>query len=263
MQALNNDQLRRIAPSIFATQADDRCSERYRFVPTIEVIEALRGEGFYPVSVKASKARTEEGAEYVKHSLRLRREADMSRKLTRFGQILPELALTNSHNGTSGFNLDAALLRLVCTNGLIANSGGQTLRYRHSGRDDLVGRVIEGAYSIVENFPLISEKIEAWSDVMLTQEQRMAFARAAAPLRFDTDVPPQLLLAHRRFGDDRPDLFSTMNVIQENMIRGGIALPRTPTGRRSSSRPITSVDKDLKLNRALWQLAEKMSKLVS
>lgn len=260
MQTLTND---RLHPSVFATQHAGGLSEKYRFVPTIEVLDALRGEGFFPVSMSASRSKTDDGREYVKHHIRLRREADLGSKLTRVGQVIPELALTNSHNGTSGFILDAALHRLVCSNGLICNDSQGALRFRHSGKDDLTGRILEGAYSIVEEFPRIADKVEEWSSIQLNAGQRLAFAKAALPLRFDEDanVSPEQLLVPRRYGDRREDLFTTFNVVQETLIRGGIHTGRK-NGRRQTTRKVTSVDRDLRLNRSLWVLADELAKAV-
>ncbi len=272
MQVLNNDQLHRLAPSLFAREPAGGLSEKYRFVPTIDVVEALRNEGFFPVAVSASRSRTEDGIDYVKHSLRLRREQDLGIELKRggaVGQCVPELALTNSHNGTSGFILDAALHRLVCSNGLVCADSQGSLRYRHTGKDDLIGRVLEGAYEIVEDFPLIADKVDAWSGIQLDHGQRLAFAMAALPLRFDADpvtgafpITPDALLQPRRYGDNRQDLFTTFNVAQENIIRGGIYAGRK-NGRRQTTRKVTSVDRDLKLNKALWTLADELAKLVT
>lgn len=265
MQTLSNDQLFKVAPSIFAQSADLNRSERYRFVPTIEVVDSLRAEGFLPVKVSASRSKTPEGADYVKHSIRFRRESDMGTKMAKVGQLLPELALTNSHNGTSSFILDPAILRLVCTNGLVVSNSQGAMRFQHGGKDDLTGRVLEGAFSIVEDFPLIADKIAEWSDLQLTRDQQLAFARSAKPLRFDDEVEinPEQLLKWRRYGDAKPDAFTCFNVVQENLIRGGVHLPRSAnTGRRQSSRAITSVDRDLKLNRSLWILMDELTKLV-
>jgi hypothetical protein len=55
--ALSNEQLRSIAPSIFATQPYDKVSDRYSFIPTIDVVEKMRTEGFAPFSVTQSKTR--------------------------------------------------------------------------------------------------------------------------------------------------------------------------------------------------------------
>lgn len=260
MQALSNETLHRIAPSIFAAEPAEGLSAKYRFVPTIEVVDALRGEGFFPVSVAASRCKTDDGRDYVKHTLRLRRGQDLDTKLARVGQVLPELALTNSHNGTSGFLLDPALHRLVCSNGLICAESQGTLRFRHSGKDDLIGRVLEGAYEIVDDFPRIADKVEEWSGIELDAGQRLAFAKAALPLRFDEDstIQPEQLLTPHRYADHKADVFSTLNVIQENLIKGGIYTGRK-NGRRQTTRKVTSVDRDLKLNRSLWILANALA----
>jgi hypothetical protein len=58
---LSNDQLHRSAPSIFAATPWPRMSGRYRFVPTIEVVDLLRDRGFAPCvpsrAALASRAR--------------------------------------------------------------------------------------------------------------------------------------------------------------------------------------------------------------
>lgn len=262
---LSREQLQHFAPSIFATSAAETTSEKYRFVPTIEVIDALQSEGFYPVAVAQSRSKTEDGRDFVKHNIRLRQSGDIGRKAT-FIDAIPELSLTNSHNGTSGFILDAALHRLVCANGLVVASEQGSLRYRHSGKNDLVGNIIEGAYSIVNEFPLIANSVAAWSDIKLEEEERLLLANAALPLRFDQDeegkfpITADKLLKPRHWLDrGNTDLWTTFNAIQEGVIRGGIRAGYK-NNRRVTTRKVTSVDKDLKLNRALWQITDHFAK---
>ena len=47
---LSDDQIRRVAPSIFAEAPHDSRSERYAYIPTAAVLAELRKEGFEPVS---------------------------------------------------------------------------------------------------------------------------------------------------------------------------------------------------------------------
>jgi hypothetical protein len=57
----------------------------------------------------------------------------------------------------------------------------------------------------------------------------------------------------------KQDLWTTLNTVQENIIRGGQRdySRRRPDGRRMpKSRAIKGIDQDMKLNRALWQMAE-------
>jgi Domain of unknown function (DUF932) len=70
---------------------------------------------------------------------------------------------------------------------------------------------------------------------------------------------PSTLLDPRRLGDGAKDLWTTLNTVQENLIRGGQRdySRRRPDGRwMPESRGIKGIDEDLKLNKALWQMAE-------
>ncbi|HBV3757213.1 TPA: DUF945 domain-containing protein, partial [Escherichia coli] len=53
------------------------------------------------------------------------------------------------------------------------------------------------------------------------------------------------------------DLWSAYQTIQENMLKGGIS-GRSAKGKRIHIRAIHSIDTDIKLNRALWVMAETM-----
>ena len=48
---LSDEQIRRVAPSIFAEAPHDSRSERYAYIPTVEVLTELRKEGFQPFMV--------------------------------------------------------------------------------------------------------------------------------------------------------------------------------------------------------------------
>ena len=68
------------------------------------------------------------------------------------------------------------------------------------------------------------------------------------------------LLQPRRLDDDRPDLWSTFNRVQENLVQGGLSA-RTANGRRNCTRAIQGIDQNVKINRALWILADEMKRL--
>ena len=74
-------------------------------------------------------------------------------------------------------------------------------------------------------------------------------------------VTPAQLLNTRRAVDAAPDLWTTENVIQENLMRGGIRVRNAATGRRATTRPVASVNEDIRLNKGLWVLADRMAEL--
>src|SRR3954469_20340866 len=78
---LGEDQMRRVAPSIFAAGKHDSRSERYTYIPTIDVLRGLRGlrkQGFEPFMVAQGRTRVEGRAEYTKHMIRLRHAGQAS-----------------------------------------------------------------------------------------------------------------------------------------------------------------------------------------
>lgn len=46
---LSNDELKAIAPSIFANEPWHAMSDRYTFIPTSVIVDRMRNEGFVPV----------------------------------------------------------------------------------------------------------------------------------------------------------------------------------------------------------------------
>jgi hypothetical protein len=68
------------------------------------------------------------------------------------------------------------------------------------------------------------------------------------------------VLAARRLDDNYADLWSVFDRTQENLIRGGL-VGRGGSGRRQRTRPVQGIDPDLRLNRALWLLADGLRQL--
>jgi hypothetical protein len=64
----------------------------------------------------------------------------------------------------------------------------------------------------------------------------------------------------RRADDSRGDLWSVFNRIQENLIKGGLRA-RVANGRRQTTRPVQGIDNGIRLNRALWLLADGLRQL--
>lgn len=70
-------------------------------------------------------------------------------------------------------------------------------------------------------------------------------------------VTASQLLTPRRREDRSSDLWTTFNRVQENTIKGGLT-GRNKQGRRTTTRAVNGIDQDVKLNRALWVLAQAL-----
>lgn len=259
--AISDAGLARIAPAIFATEPDFEVSSRYAFVPTIDVVNALRDSGWFPSEVRAQTVRGRP-AEHAKHQIRFRRPGDGAQALTKVGDSAFEVVLTNSHDRTSGFALDAGLFRKVCSNGLIVKDTTLgSISVRHVGdAPNLVVNAVEGIIS--DNIPRLQDTIERWSVVDLDEGQQLILANRAAELRWGSvEAAPvrafQLLRPHR-YADNANDLWSTFNRVQENVIRGG-QRGIGSTGRRVGVRAVGAIDADRKINQGLWETATELA----
>lgn len=253
---LSDEQLFQAAPSVFAESPHDSRSQRYAYIPTREVVNGLRGEGFMPFMACQAKSRIEGKEEFTKHMLRFRYQGQIN------GENANEIILVNSHDGTSSYQMLAGCFRFVCCNGLITGETVEDLRIRHSG--NVLTNVIEGAYRIVDEFGQVESSKQLMQSVVLNARQQNVFANAALQLRYDPEdnIP---ILAHqlnqpRRFDDKGHDLWRTFNRVQENILQGGLQ-GRNRNGGVVTTRKVSGLTENIRLNRALWTLAEEMARL--
>ncbi|NIJ64295.1 hypothetical protein FHR20_001226 [Sphingomonas leidyi] len=258
-EPLDNEALYRHVPSIFAREAHDSRSDRYVYVPTIDIVEGLRREGWNPFFAVQSVPRDGSRHGHAKHMLRLRRDGGIGKAEA------AEVIIVNSHDGTSAYQMFAGMLRFVCTNSMIAGDRFEEVRVPHKG--GIQDQIIEGVFTVAEDFPRLIDATEAMKDTRLTAPEQQVFAEASLVARYgeeESPVRPDQIIAPRRREDVGQSLWSTFNVIQENIMRGGIDGRRQNAEgriRRSRTRPINGIDQNVGLNRALWTLAEGMQKL--
>ena len=258
---LSEDQMRHAAPSIFAEGKHASRSERYTYIPTIDVMRGLQREGFQPFMVAQGASRVEGKADFTKHLIRLRHAAQAQAKAE-----ANEIILINSHDGASSYQLMGGRFVFVCCNGLVVGKVVDDIRVPHRG--NIQGEVIEGAIRVLDQFEAIDASVDGMKTTLLQPEEQTAFATAALALRFGergegqppAPITTEQLNEARRPEDTGHSLWNVMQRVQENSIRGG-QLGRSAQGRRLHTRPVASIDRGVSLNRALWVLAEEMRKL--
>jgi hypothetical protein len=158
-RTLSNGDLRIAAPSIFATHPWERISPRFRMAPTIEVIDILRDRGYHPVKAQQGRSRIPGKRLFTEHVFRLRHEE--YRSPFQVNGELPELVLTNSHDGTSAYRFHSGLFKIACLNGLIdASSDYGSMSVRYGGKDDFASRILDATFQIVDETPEIIAKLD-------------------------------------------------------------------------------------------------------
>jgi Domain of unknown function (DUF932) len=262
---LSEGQMRATAPSVFAEGKHASRSERYTYIPTIEVLRGLRKEGFEPFMVAQGASRVEGKAEFTKHMIRMRHAGQVQTK-----PEANEIILINSHDGASSYQLMGGRFRFICCNGLVVGDVVDDIRIAHKG--NVQGEVIEGAIRVLDQFEAIDVSVDAMQALRLDPREEVAFATAALALRFgersveDTGghrpspVTAEQLNEARRPEDLGHSLWDALQRVQENVMRGGQP-GRSAQGRRLHTRPVGSIDRGVSLNRALWTLAEEMLKI--
>lgn len=254
---LTHEELHQHVPSVFGEDKHNSRSEKYTYIPTITLLENLQREGFQPFFACQSRVRDPGRREHTKHMLRLRRAGQIN------GQQVPEIIILNSHDGASSFQLLPGIFRSVCTNSLVCGQSFGEIRVPHRG--NVVERVIEGAYEVLGVFDQVEEKREAMLSLLLPPQAQQALAKAALTYRFGEEhqaVTEVQALSPRRWQDEKNDLWTVFNRLQENLSKGGLP-GRSAQGKRCRTRAVNGIDGDLKLNRALWVMAEELQQALS
>ena len=257
---LSDADLREVAPSAFAVTPWQGQSSRYTFVPTSAIIAGMRDAGFFPYNAIQSRSRIPGKADFTRHMLRFRPE---NVSLTQLGDTTVEAVLVNSHDGTSCYELSLGAFRLACLNGMMVAEGVVgIIHIRHTG--DIIGEVVDATRNILATAPKVVDAIGTWKGINLLPAEARALAESAHGLRFEADAPApsvEKLLQPRRSEDSGTDLWSTFNRIQENTVEGGLRTYHPTTHRRNRTRAVVGIGENVKLNRALWTLAEKMAEI--
>ena len=253
---LTNDELLAQAPALFTEEPHYEVSEKYHFIPTIDVIEEIRANNWYPVNVSEASVRDNDKEGYQQHLVRFRHFDDLLHPQ----ENAVELLLFNSHDRSKSFSISAGIYRFVCSNGLvIAESVFETYKIKHLGeRENDVANAVKNITAIK---PKLMQKVQQLESIDLSELEKESFARSSIPLRFEKHLQVEhkdLLVPHRE--EDRDNsLYTVMNVIQENLLRGNVSGVNKETGRHFTSREITSISKDVEVNQGLWDIAERIA----
>lgn len=267
---LTNEEIQHYAPSAFAGQPYEGQSDRYAFIPTSDVIDAMRERGYFPTMASQSRTRIAGKQNFTKHMLRFRQQGSFSN----VGDSAMEMVLINSHDGTSAYKLMLGVFRLVCSNGLVVSESlVQSIRVRHTG--NIIEDVVEGTNKLIAQAPIVQDVMNLWKSIQVSQVEALDYAQAALRLRFPEGLPLDVskLLRVNRSEDADNNLWSIYNRAQEALVRGGRNLRYTTPGhidettgnyvqpRRGRVREVKGINENVKLNQALWSLTEEAASL--
>lgn len=286
---LDNDDLMRLAPAVFAEEPWDQVSRRYEFVPTIQVIDRMRNEGFIPVYAAQGRTRIEGKQDFTKHMIVLRHRDSLAISSDMLDKPIGEVIMVNSHDKTTAYQFMCGFFRYICTNGMIAGDIESNIRLTHT-TTDLFSFIMEHVLEAADHLPRLTDTFESWRGLRVNEPSQLTYAQSAIDIRYGSDdddeedeniidhatqqpvkkqkvhvpiTPNQLLVPHR-LSDRQPDLFHVYQNVQENIMKGGMR-GITRSGGRTRVRGIatSSVAQDIKINKALWRLTERMGEILT
>jgi len=250
MKTLTHSEVEVIAPAVFSTTRSPKVTDRYSFVPTIEILDKFLSEG-WQITHASQRGRDLHG----KHFLRMRLDS-----LPQVGDCLPELLVSNSHDGSTPFNLSTGLHRLICANGLtVPTALSHTFKLRHINFSaDQVREITDDSAS---KLPFISEKVRRMAEKSLTWQEQCSYVEAAKIIRWGKENPPiinhQQILNPRRQEDAESTLWNTFNLVQEKFVGGASELINSG-GKNRKITGLKNFQRVNTINTELWELAENM-----
>lgn len=242
-------------------------SGRYYATNTRAVIDNLRENyGFIPIEYREQNVtkKTRHRIGYQMHEMIL-----IKPELIREG-LRAMISVKNSHDAQFSLKINSGIDRLICENGLMANMLSFTnpnIRHVNSEQNQeiLIEQAIENANALVNQF-------DCWQMVKLDwfQAKSLAYdmAKEANPtLKENTQKIGDIsilggviddlcweLLNQQRKEDKQADLFTTYNVVQENIIEGNYSIIGK-NGKKRKARPINSIGGRKQANQAMFDSA--------
>lgn len=248
IHSLSTTNLKEAAPAIFASSYSPKLSDKYSFVPTMEIIEKFESEGW-----KVMSANQLGKGQFNPHQVRMG-----NGQLAQVGDSVLQAIVQNSHNGTRQLTIGAGLYRLVCSNGLtIPTSVADEITIRHKGID--MGEVRRITDQFAERLPLITKSVDKFQTRELSENEVVDFVNQSAMIRWASGSIPSFnmdsFLEPQRDGDVGNTMWKVFNRVQEKFVRGG-EVTRNQRGRQGTMRTLKSFDTVNRINTKLWELAD-------
>ncbi len=261
-------------PSIMAEHGKSTLSDRYSFVPTVKAIKLIEQNGWRVSNARETNARANKG--FQKHMVRFRQDDDFGRRLE-VNEIIPEIILTNAHDGTTRFEVMSGFERCWCSNQCtVSESTMKSHKITHIGYTD--DKILNAVNDIVESTPKVMNSIDVFKDIKLNETERWIYAEMALDIMFKNNKWDNYSRAHTlnnlikptRIEDEEPTLWNLFNIVQERFIKGGRYLVHNESVANVKKqnlpdcyidavkvRKVKSIDRDIQINRDLWELTEQ------
>lgn len=264
---LTEDEIRQRCPLVFATSpTNSKVSEKYTVANTYTVIQDMEKLGWKVVRAAQRRATKKSSGRFSYHmvalqnpDIKITKQVDGGEEIV---ECFPQIILTNSHDGLSCFQFRVGLYRCICSNGLVISDAELSefkirhIYYSFENLRAVVGRILEALPSKVE-------RMSQMSNVLLSEDQKLDFAKKALSIRkgvkeeelqADEETYKDLLTPVRK-EDEGDSLWNVYNVLQEKIVKGGYTTAEEGKKARKV-RKVTSFIKELDFSRRIDEVAQ-------
>ena len=264
---LTEDEIRQRCPLVFATSpTNSKVSEKYTVANTYTVIQDMEKLGWKVVRAAQRRATKKSSGRFSYHmvalqnpDIKITKQVDGGEEIV---ECFPQIILTNSHDGLSCFQFRVGLYRCICSNGLVISDAELSefkirhIYYSFENLRAVVGRILEALPSKVE-------RMSQMSNVLLSEDQKLDFAKKALSIRkgvkeeelqVDEETYKDLLTPVRK-EDEGSSLWNVYNVLQEKIVKGGYTTAEEGKKARKV-RKVTSFIKELDFSRRIDEVAQ-------
>ena len=264
---LTEDEIRQRCPLVFATSpTNSKVTEKYTVANTYTVIQDMEKLGWKVVRAAQRRATKKSSGRFSYHmvalqnpDIKITKQVDGGEEIV---ECFPQIILTNSHDGLSCFQFRVGLYRCICSNGLVISDAELSefkirhIYYSFENLRAVVGRILEALPSKVE-------RMSQMSNVLLSEDQKLDFAKKALSIRkgvkeeelqMDEETYKDLLTPVRK-EDEGSSLWNVYNVLQEKIVKGGYTTAEEGKKARKV-RKVTSFIKELDFSRRIDEVAQ-------
>lgn len=254
----NKAELKKFPAISNSDRPSPKMSDKYIMVNSMKIVDEFEKFNYFPVfaSQNGHPAKATDTHLYQSHIIRFRHKDFMDIGLQ---EVAPEIVFANSHNGRIKAQVYAGLYRMVCSNGLVVTTEEfGKISQKHIGIEasDIEKVIFDFAKRTDNTMGLVSK----YSKTELSEYTQRDFARTVKNQVFgkDSNLDSNDLLRPRRDDDWSKDLFTTYNVIQENITKGG--LKYRSAKKITATKGIQNIERTIDVNTFLWNTMDDLYK---
>ena len=241
-------------------------TSKYKFQSSQYLIDALAKKGFKLDRVSTGNPSIPENRGFQKHLMVFNSDSPYRHNIGEENQL--QILVQNSHDGNCAVKFYVGVFRAVCANGLICGDIKNYIKVNHKGQD-FEKKIDIAIDKTIKQFAGTRYMIELFQE---TEDKNGTIGHQLAQFVVTNlmigkkwfDAETSFLINNRRRGNDYgKDIYTAFNVVQENMMLGG--MPYTIVGNKTGDDgkfPLTrqktrgikaGSDRAVKMNKLLWQ----------